>query len=172
MGVAALKLIFLSGFMASGKSAVGHELAIRLGVSFLDLDELVEARVGLSVGEIFAQQGEVGFREFEAEALAELTALKSGVVALGGGTVVSDANRRMLRQAGCLVWLNTPRSTILVRLAAAGGDRPLYENPEQAARLFEARLDLYRDCDLELRPQPQETVAEIASRIAARPEVK
>jgi shikimate kinase len=164
--------IFLSGFMASGKSAVGRELARRLKVGFHDLDEVVEARAGLSVGRIFAAHGEAGFRERERQALTEIIAIESGVVALGGGTVVSESNRRMLRQAGCLVWLNTPRSTILTRLAAAAGDRPLFENPEQAVRLLEARLDQYRDCDLEIRPLPQETAAAVASRIAARPEMK
>lgn len=164
--------VFLSGFMASGKSAVGRELAQRMEVPFHDLDELVVAKVGMSVGEIFAAQGEDGFRQREVEALTEIVALESAVVALGGGTVVSEINRRILRKAGCLVWLNTPRSTILARLADAAGDRPLFESPVQVARLFEARLDQYRDCDLELRPQPGETAAEIASRIASCPEVR
>ena len=164
--------VFLSGFMASGKSVVGCQLAAILNLPFHDLDEVVAGAAGMSITEIFAADGEAGFRKREAAAVLELAGVPSAVVALGGGTVVSGANRRILRRAGCLVWLNTPRSTILARLADAAGDRPLLKNPEQAARLFEERFESYRDCDLELRPQPEETAAEIASRIAARPEVR
>jgi len=158
--------------MAAGKSAVGRALAGMLEVPFHDLDRRVEETAGMSVGEIFAAEGEPGFRTREKQVLTEVCSVENGVVALGGGTVADAANRQLIRQAGCLVWLNTPRSTILDRLAGAAGDRPLFESREQAARLFDSRLDQYRDCDIELRPRPQETITEIASRIAAQAEVE
>jgi shikimate kinase len=157
--------------MGAGKSAVGRALAELLEAPFHDLDQLVEETAGMSVAEIFAAEGEAGFRVLEREALEEVCVVESGVVALGGGTVIETANRQLIRQAGHLVWLNTARSTMLDRLAAAVGDRPLFESREQAARLFDSRLDQYRDCDIELRPRPQETITEIASRIAAQAEV-
>lgn len=158
--------VFLSGFMAAGKTAVGRALAEELGWEFRDLDEMIEASAGRRVTEIFAADGEEGFRRLEHAALVATCGLARVVVALGGGTVTRADNRHLLRESGLIVWLDTPRSTILARLESGGGIRPLYRDREQAVALLETRLEDYRDCHLQIRPQSGEGPAEIARRIA------
>ncbi len=96
MGVRA---VFLVGFMASGKSSVGRELARRLSWDFVDLDAHIESRERQTVPEIFRDRGEPGFRRAEAAALHNLTASleRDTVVALGGGTFAHPSNRELLR---------------------------------------------------------------------------
>ena len=160
--------VFLSGFMAVGKSAVGRALAERLDLPFRDLDEMVETRSGRSIGEIFAADGEAAFRRLESASLIEVCGLDAVVVALGGGTVTREENRRLLRRSGRVVWLNAARSTILARLESGAADRPLFRDRQQATELLAARRDDYADCDLEIRPHRGENPAEIAGRIARR----
>ena len=159
--------VFLSGFMAAGKSAVGRELAPLLEARFVDLDLEVESMAGTTIRAIFAEQGEPAFRSLESEALRTSIVTDPLVMALGGGTVLDEDNRRLIRNSGLLVWLDTRRSTILDRLEQEGG-RPLFEGREQAMSLLEARSEAYRDCDLQLRPLPDENAAETAARIATR----
>jgi len=158
--------VFLSGFMAAGKTAVGLELANLLGFEFVDLDALIETRSGRQIDEVFASEGEEAFRQLEREALVDASRLAAVVVSLGGGTVTRAENRHLARQCGQVVWLNTPRSTILTRLESGGALRPLYRDREQATELLDARVEFYRDCDFEIRPEAGETPAEIARRIA------
>jgi shikimate kinase len=158
--------VFLSGFMAAGKSAVGRELAKLLGARFVDLDGQIEKAADRTIAELFASSGEAAFRRLESEALAAVCRLDGVVVALGGGAVVRQANRDLIRGSGTLVWLNTPRSTILARLEEAESMRPLYRDAEQAERLLESRLEHYADCDLEIRPRSGETAAQVAARVA------
>lgn len=160
--------MFLSGFMAAGKTAVGGALADRLGLPFRDLDTVVETMSGRSIREIFAEDGEATFRRLEHAALVEICGLEAVVVALGGGTVTRSRNRRLLRRAGRVVWLNTPRSTILDRLEGGGAERPLFRGRQQATRLLAKRRVHYADCDLEIRPRPGEAASEIADRIVRR----
>src|SRR5258705_8221106 len=93
------RAVFLIGFMASGKSIVGRELARRLGWEFVDLDSHIETREQQSVPEIFRNHGEPGFRLAEAAALLDLTQSleRDSVVALGGGAFAQDKNRELLR---------------------------------------------------------------------------
>ena len=115
--------IYLTGFMASGKSTVGPLLADRLGYRFVDLDWMVEARTGRSVPLLF-EEGEAVFRAAETEALTE-TARGSGiVVATGGGTLADPANLIKARMAGPVVWLRAAPATIATRLGDAEG-RPM-----------------------------------------------
>jgi shikimate kinase len=115
--------VYLTGFMGSGKSAAGMKLAERLGVPFLDLDEEIERRAGMTVREIFERQGEPEFRRLEQELLRATGDWPDVVVATGGGTVTFDANARWIRANGVSVWLN-PAFGPLPRAAAgrpAGG---------------------------------------------------
>lgn len=159
--------VYLSGFMAAGKTVVGRELAARLDCPFVDLDEAVERRAGRSIPEIFEAEGESGFRRLESRELRRVLASEEVVVALGGGTVLDPDNRALLRRRGTLVWLDTPRSTILARLAASSG-RPLARDAQQVARLHAERRSVYRDCDLTIRPRSGETAPEIAQRLFER----
>jgi shikimate kinase len=161
--------IYLTGFMGSGKTTVGRLLALRLGALFLDLDSEVERRAGMTVRDIFAQQGEPAFRQMEAEALRGTLALPDVVVAMGGGTMTFEANARLVRGGGLSVWLNPPFATIAARIGGRGKtDRPLFKDEAQALALYRERLPAYQQADLTLDVAPGEGPEEIAARIALR----
>lgn len=145
--------VVLVGFMGAGKSAVGRELAARLGLPFVDADAVIAAAAGPIPG-IFAARGERGFRELEAETvLRELAALedRAAVLALGGGAVLSGEVRDRLRgvalRRGALVaWLRAPGDELWRRISADGGDeRPLARDEDEFLRLLAFREDLYRE---------------------------
>jgi len=142
MGVRAL---FLVGFMASGKSSVGKEMARRLRWSFLDLDSVIEAREKQSVPAIFAARGEHGFRQAETAALRDLLANPPHdcVIALGGGAFTQAINRQML-QDWKSIFLDAPPDELWRRSHQDVQERPLRRNREQFARLYEERLPHYR----------------------------
>lgn len=161
--------IYLTGFMGSGKSTVGRLLAPRLGVPFVDLDEEIERQAGMRVREIFEQLGEPVFRRMEREALEATLTLPGAVVATGGGTIVFEANARLIRENGIAVWLNPPFATIVERVGGLGkSDRPLFRHEMQALALYRERLPAYRRADLMVDMAPQEGAEEVAARIALR----
>ena len=116
--------VYLTGFMASGKSTVGPLLADRLGYRFLDLDWMVEARTQTSIPDLFAEGGEAAFRAAEAEALAETAKGDGLVVATGGGTLANSANLQTARAAGAIVWLRASEEST-VRRVGRNRNRPL-----------------------------------------------
>ncbi|MHB8966440.1 MAG: 3-dehydroquinate synthase [Coriobacteriia bacterium] len=140
-----MKHVFLIGFMGSGKSTVGAALATQLGRPFVDLDRLIETRVGAPVGAIFAERGEEGFRRIEQQTLRDLEATEPSVVACGGGIVLRDENRCVLKENGTVVYLVVSPEEALARIGDAG-DRPLLagDSARIAPRILEARLSLYR----------------------------
>jgi shikimate kinase len=114
--------------MGSGKSTVGPPAADELDLAFMDLDDVIEARAGRSIPDIFAEGGEAAFRRMEAEAL-RATAEHDGVmVALGGGTVVDDANRAFAASHGLLIYLEVSADTIVDRVASEAAHRPLLQD--------------------------------------------
>lgn len=121
--------IYLTGFMASGKSTVGPLVADALGYKFLDLDWLVVVRSGRSIPEIFAEGGAGAFREAEAEALAEATRLERHVIATGGGSLVQARMMALAKASGTVVWLRTSAETVARRVGSAG-DRPMLWDDE------------------------------------------
>jgi shikimate kinase len=116
--------IFLIGFMCSGKSRVGRQLAQQLGLRHVDIDRVVEARVGPLVP-YFQQHGEAAFREREREVLLELLQEEDVVVSTGGGTPLEGDNLERMLAAGPVVFLDVPMATLMPRIIRAGGDRPL-----------------------------------------------
>lgn len=159
--------IYLTGFMGSGKTTVGRRLAARLGAPFMDLDQEIERRAGMTVREVFERQGEPAFRVMEAEALRGTLELPDVVVATGGGTMVFEANYRLIRSNGLSVWLNPPFATIASRIGGRGkADRPLFKDEVQALALYRERLPAYRRADLTVDVAPYEGPEEIAARIA------
>ncbi|HJZ57632.1 MAG TPA: shikimate kinase [Gemmataceae bacterium] len=111
-------LLFLIGYRGTGKTTVGPLLARRLGWTFLDADERTEATAGMSIADIFAAEGEPGFRDRESATLAELCRLSGHVVATGGGVVLRPANRELLRNSGFVAWLSAPAEAIWDRIRA------------------------------------------------------
>jgi len=118
--------LIITGFMGTGKSKVGLEVARRLGREFVDMDALIEQRVGLTIPEIFAQLGEEFFRQQERELCQELAQRRGLVIATGGGALIPEENRQALGTSGLLVCLNCEVEEILRRLAQAE-DRPLLD---------------------------------------------
>ncbi len=143
--------IVLIGLSGGGKSTVGRLLAATLGLPFYDTDALLAARAGLPVPALL-RADEAHFRALEEEALADALAAPAGVVATGGGVVLSQRNRAALSSCpACrVVWLRAPVAVLAARLSAGKGeDRPLLAGDDPAARLaaLAAQRDgLYRAC--------------------------
>ncbi len=128
--------IVLTGFMGTGKTAVGHRVAQQLGRPFVDMDEMIEQRTGKPISAIFAEQGEPSFRLMEAELCRELAALRGLVIATGGGALVPATNRQALARSSMMVCLTAPPELVLDRLANAG-DRPLLAVPDRLERIHD-----------------------------------
>jgi shikimate kinase len=139
--------IVLIGFMATGKSAAGRLLAERLDKQPVELDVYIEKKAGKIIPEIFAQDGEAAFRQLETEAVAEVAANDSQVIACGGGVVLNLENIDRLKENGIVICLTAAPEVILQRVSADETVRPLLanENRDQAIReLLAARQPLYQ----------------------------
>ena len=164
--------VALVGFMGAGKTTVGQALADRLGWGFADLDQLIEAHEGRTVPQIFAQDGEPGFRELEQIVLTEALnrGLNGFVLALGGGAFVSPEVRQILRRRGVrAVWLDAPAEELFRRCDQPDVARPLRQDRDQFARLYEQRLSSYRQADVHVLTTSKEIstlVEEIVAQLA------
>lgn len=140
----------LVGYRGTGKSTVGRLVAGRLGRPFVDADAALEARFGRSVAAIFEQHGEPDFRDREERVLRDLTAGPTAVIATGGGVVLREANRKLLRQFGFVVWLTADPDSLAARLRsnpAALAGRPALTAAGtlgEIADLLRTREPLYR----------------------------
>ena len=102
--------------MGCGKTTLGEVLARQMGLRFIDLDEFIEARQGMTIPQIFDQMGEARFRELETEALSEVAVTQDVIVGCGGGTPCHGGNMDLMNQAGTTVWLTTSPERITARL--------------------------------------------------------
>lgn len=145
--------IVLTGFMGTGKTSVGRRLAMELGITFLDMDGLIEDDAGMSVKEIFAVKGEPYFRALEKALVKRLCSGLYGsavVVATGGGAVADAENRALLRAWAKVVYLSAPVDAILKRIGD-GDERPLLSVADKRAEVekrLEQRGQAYKDADL------------------------
>ncbi len=140
-----MKNLILVGFMGSGKSTVGKWVADRLGVSFVDMDALIERRVGKSISEIFTTEGEANFRQLERALAQELAAGKDQVIAAGGGAVLDPENIRDFQQTGVVVALLVTANAARARTKTQR-HRPLLEGANrwlELRRLHKERAPLY-----------------------------
>ena len=138
--------IVLTGFMGSGKSTLGPLLAARLGWSFTDVDDVIEAEAGVTIAEIFARHGEAAFRERERATIARLAAGDSLVLALGGGAIEHQATRTLLLTASgtLLVHLQVELATTLKRCRGTEQTRPILADHANLESRYLRRLPLYR----------------------------
>lgn len=129
--------IVLVGFMGSGKSAVGRSLAERTKRTLIDVDRVIEDE-GSSITEIFASEGERGFRRREKRAIDRISRARNAVIATGGGAVLDTGNVRALKRSGVVVYLKTGVDELVRRLEAAP-ERPLLRVPEGTPTKTELR---------------------------------
>jgi shikimate kinase len=159
--------LVLIGFMGSGKSSVGRELARRWGYRFIDTDAMIRHKYDLSIPDIFAKFGEPFFREAEYQALVRLQGIGSAVIATGGGIVTQPRNLPLLRTLGPVVWLSADQTTIVDRVGKST-HRPMLDqaNPEESVtRLLAERAPLYRQAADLLIETSGLTHREVADRI-------
>lgn len=134
-------LVFLYGPPGSGKSTIGRLLAERLALPFVDLDQRVEEKAGLSIPEIFAKEDESGFRQLEQAELKELLNLEWGVIALGGGALLDTETLACVDVAGPILCLTAPPETLLERLGSTRGERPLLSGDKDGSRLMDLLVE-------------------------------
>lgn len=133
--------------MGSGKTAVGRVLARKLDWDFHDSDVAIESRTGVDIPYVFEKEGETGFRQRECEALEALTRLTPIVLATGGGAILNPENRRVLKERGRVVYLQTSVEQQVERTRTSH-NRPLLRDTDPTARLAELlkiRDPLYRE---------------------------
>lgn len=154
------KLVYLTGFMASGKSTIGPILANTLGWNFIDLDQVIEERTGCTIKKIFAEKGEGHFRNLETETLKELSSLDTYVISLGGGTIASDINLEIIKKTGYLIYLESSPEEFYKRLRFKR-DRPalLFDSDEEPTKeqliqkinnLLSKRIKYYNQADIKV----------------------
>ena len=167
--------IILIGLMGSGKTTIGKEISRATGLPFLDMDSVIEEQVGMSISEIFRTKGEAHFRALETALLhymekAFLRDHKIHVISTGGGVVLREENRSILRRLGFTVWLNVDLPTLLQRTARSHGRPLLAENDREATlhRLIDERYPLYAEtCHISI-PSSQLQPQQVADFIIAR----
>jgi shikimate kinase len=152
------KLIYLTGFMGSGKSAIGPILSNTIGWEFFDLDRVIETRFNKRVTEIFENNGEAYFREQETGILSELALKDNAVISLGGGTIASEVNLQILKKNSLIIYLKTSPEVVYERLKNKR-DRPIFKNEtsgevsrkqflEKIKKLMENRVIYYEQADV------------------------
>ncbi|MGC4049606.1 MAG: shikimate kinase [Paludibaculum sp.] len=150
--------IYLVGFMGSGKTTVGRALAKYLGWRFADLDEDIEAREQMPIGQIFDQHGEDEFRRIESDALkrrvSDVARGVPWVISVGGGCFAQARNFELIQNHGLSIWLDAPLELIRSRIAHSS-HRPLARDPEKFEALYWARREFYDKSDYRISVGPE-----------------
>ncbi len=153
------KNIVLIGFMGTGKSEVGKELAKMLGYEFMDTDELIERREGIPVSEIFDKCGEPYFRKIESEIIDEVSVMENVVISTGGGAVVRSENRMNLKRNSIMICL-TASPEIIYERTSGYDNRPLLKTDDPYMRikeLLKEREPYYSEADIRIDTTQLET---------------
>ena len=154
--------LVLTGFMGTGKTTVGREVAIRLGMEFVDTDELIESRHG-PITRIFTERGEPEFRAIERRVASELAEKTGLVIATGGRLVLDPENFRALSRNGRIFCLVATPDEILERVTESGRHRPLLEVDDPRQRI----VDLMAEREAEYARFPQITTDHTAPSVIA-----
>jgi shikimate kinase len=148
------KLIFIVGFMGSGKSTLGKKLAQAFDADFIDLDQAIEQKEQKTINEIFEQHGEEYFRELESQTLRNIHSEKLCFVATGGGTPCFHGNIQWMKNNGVVIYLNLPAYILTGRLKTEKAHRPLLKNlsdtelSDYVNRTLEKRAYFYEMADI------------------------
>lgn len=159
--------IILVGLPGAGKTTIGRQLARRLGLPFVDSDQVIEERLGCAIREYFEREGEEAFRDVEQAVIDELSAHHTGVLSTGGGSVLREVNRRRMRERGHVIYLRTSPEDVFRRLRHDRA-RPLLQVDDPLARLralFQARDPLYRETAHDVIETGRPSVSMVVSRI-------
>jgi shikimate kinase len=165
--------IVLTGFMGTGKTAVGRELSRLLNMKIVDVDTEIEKSQQMTINEIFKQSGELRFREMETEMIRELSERKDVIISTGGGAVLRQENVDVLRKQGIIVCLMATPETILKRTSHSS-NRPLLqvEDPfEKIKELLDFRRPFYEKADIMIDTDgktPRQIAEEIIDKINNR----
>ena len=144
--------IIITGFMGSGKSVVAEELARKLGMKFIDMDQIIEERQGMSISDIFDRYGESYFRKQENKLLKELSSKENMVIATGGGTLLSTDNAKILNEKGEIICLYAD-SKVLYNRVKRKNNRPLLRGEnllDRINQLVEERKKKYDNIKLKI----------------------
>lgn len=148
-------ILFLIGYRATGKTTIGRLLADQLGCLWIDLDSEIEKFAQQSIPEIFAERGEAGFRELESTIMNMVVTRarleKQTVISLGGGAVISGANRNLIKKSGRCVWLTAPADSLVERIKNTRDQTPRpalteLDPADEVSRLLQDREPVYSDC--------------------------
>jgi shikimate kinase len=156
----------LIGFMGTGKSSVGRVVADQLHFEFLDTDDLIEARAGKKITDIFAQNGEPAFRELECQLVEELSHRTGTVISTGGGLPLNPANLSELKHHALVVCLWASPEKIFERVREQS-HRPLLHDPDPLAKirsLLSAREPFYRQADVLINSEFR-SIREVAQQV-------
>ena len=150
--------IVLVGMMGAGKSSIGRRLAARLAIAFVDADSEIESAAGMSIPEIFAKHGEPYFRAGEARVIVRLLDGGPQVLATGGGAVMNQQTRDLIRIKGISVWLRAELD-VLMKRTKRRNDRPLAKSIQD---LLPLREPLYAQSDITVqsRDEPHDTIVD------------
>lgn len=153
--------------MCSGKTTIGAALASKLNRAFIDLDEIVKQQTGQTPAQLISVEGEQLFRAIEAEALAQVLKTKNAVIALGGGTWISEGNRDQIQRHGARTfWLDAPFSLCWQRIQTSVADRPLAPSEDEARRLYNARRRYYELADEQIGITENRSIEDVCADIA------
>ncbi|MCM0592185.1 MAG: shikimate kinase [Gloeotrichia echinulata IR180] len=158
--------VYLIGMMGTGKTTVGRLLAKQLEYGFVDTDDVIVQAAGRSINQLFAQEGEIGFRQLESDILAQVCAYTKLTIATGGGIVLRTENWSYLHH-GLIVWLDAPVELLYTRLLE-DTTRPLLQDIDPQAKLrslLEQRQPLYSQADLRITVSEGETPEAIAHKV-------
>lgn len=138
-------IIFIIGLPGSGKSSLSKLLADYIGYTFFDMDKVIESRENKTINKIFEESGEEYFREVESNILEGLSNIKNAVISTGGGTILKEKNRVLMKERGIVIFIDRPAELIINNINVS--ERPLLvQDKNKLIELSKKREALYREC--------------------------